>query len=32
VGGGGALAGLARPDGGLGLVGEGFWRREPSAG
>lgn len=27
-----ALAGLARPDGGLGLVGEGFWRREPSAG
>ena len=27
-----ALAALARPDGGLGLVGEGFWRREPSAG
>lgn len=27
-----ALAGLARPDGGLGLVGEGFWQREPSAG
>ena len=26
------LAGLARPDGGLGLVGEGFWEREPSAG
>jgi SAM-dependent methyltransferase len=26
------LAALARPDGGLGLVGEGFWRREPSAG
>jgi SAM-dependent methyltransferase len=27
-----ALAGLARPDGGLALVGEGFWRREPSPG
>jgi SAM-dependent methyltransferase len=27
-----ALAALARPDGGLGLVGEGFWRRAPSAG
>ena len=27
-----ALAGLARPDRGLGLVGEGFWQREPSAG
>jgi len=27
-----ALAALARADGGLGLVGEGFWRREPSAG
>jgi len=26
------LAALARADGGLGLVGEGFWRREPSAG
>jgi SAM-dependent methyltransferase len=26
-----ALAGLARPDG-LGLVGEGFWQRAPSAG
>ena len=26
------LAALARPGGGLGLVGEGFWRREPSAG
>jgi SAM-dependent methyltransferase len=26
------LAALARSDGGLGLVGEGFWRREPSAG
>jgi SAM-dependent methyltransferase len=27
----GGLAALARP-GGLGLVGEGFWRRAPSAG
>jgi SAM-dependent methyltransferase len=27
-----ALAGLARPGGGLALVGEGFWRRQPSAG
>jgi SAM-dependent methyltransferase len=27
-----ALAALARPVGGLALVGEGFWRREPSAG
>jgi SAM-dependent methyltransferase len=27
----GGLAALARRDGGLGLVGEGFWRREPSA-
>jgi hypothetical protein len=26
------LAALARADGGLGLVGEGFWRRAPSAG
>ncbi len=26
------LAGLARPDGGLALVGEGFWRQAPSAG
>jgi SAM-dependent methyltransferase len=28
----GGLAALARAGGGLGLVGEGFWRREPSAG
>ena len=28
----GGLAALARADGGLGLVAEGFWRREPSAG
>jgi cyclopropane fatty-acyl-phospholipid synthase-like methyltransferase len=28
----GALAALARRDGGLGLVAEGFWRRTPSAG
>jgi SAM-dependent methyltransferase len=27
----GGLAALARRGGGLGLVGEGFWRREPSA-
>jgi SAM-dependent methyltransferase len=27
-----ALAGLARADGGLAVVGEGFWRRAPSAG
>jgi len=26
------LAALARANGGLGLAGEGFWRREPSAG
>jgi hypothetical protein len=26
------LAGLARSPGGLALVGEGFWRRAPSAG
>ena len=26
------LARLARPGGGLGLVGEGFWRRPPTAG
>ena len=28
----GGLAALARRDGGLGLVAEGFWRRAPSAG
>jgi SAM-dependent methyltransferase len=28
----GGLHALARPDGGLGLVGEGFWQRPPSAG
>jgi hypothetical protein len=28
----GGLARLARPGGGLGLVGEGFWRRPPTAG
>jgi hypothetical protein len=28
----GGLAALARGGGGLGLVGEGFWRRPPSAG
>jgi hypothetical protein len=27
-----ALAALARADGGLALAGDGFWRREPSAG
>jgi SAM-dependent methyltransferase len=27
-----ALAGLARAGGGVALFGEGFWRREPSAG